>query len=322
MPSLVETFPNQFPGRDYEIEITCPEFTAVCPKTGQPDFGTIVIQYVPDATCLELKSLKLYLFEYRNRGIFYEHSINTILDDLVASCRPRRMRVVGQFNPRGGMTSRITAVYEVERLVMKRRRTGGPRGASSSGPSRRRPGREREASMNPGILTLTTDFGIGGPYVAAVKGVLLELAPGDPVRRRLPHDRAAEHPRRRLRAGGHRRRLPRGDGPPGGGGPRGRHGTPADRGLGGGPMVRAARQRPDHGRDAARTAGRDLGDHQPGDPARGRLGDVPRPRHPGPGRRPPRPLGRSPEELGPPLTNSSRSGISSRTPTSTGSSAR
>jgi 7-cyano-7-deazaguanine reductase len=108
----VETFANQFPGRDYEIEITCPEFTAVCPKTGQPDFGTILIQYVPQASCLELKSLKLYLFGYRNRGIFYEHAVNTILDDLVQSCQPRRMRVVGQFNPRGGMTSRITAVYE------------------------------------------------------------------------------------------------------------------------------------------------------------------------------------------------------------------
>ena len=101
MASL-ETFPNQFPDREYEIEITCPEFTAVCPKTGQPDFGTIVITYVPAATCIELKSLKLYLFDYRNRGIFYEHSINTILDDLVAACQPRRMRVVGQFTPRGG----------------------------------------------------------------------------------------------------------------------------------------------------------------------------------------------------------------------------
>lgn len=109
---LVETFPNQFPARDYEIEITCPEFTAVCPKTGQPDFGVITITYVPAATCLELKSLKLYLFGFRDRGIFYEHSINTILDDLVASCRPRRMKVVGDFNPRGGMTSRITAVHE------------------------------------------------------------------------------------------------------------------------------------------------------------------------------------------------------------------
>ena len=108
----IETFPNQFPDRDYEVEITCPEFTAVCPKTGQPDFGTIIIEYVPDATVLELKSLKLYLFDYRQKGIFYEHSINTILDDLVAACRPRRMKVVGKFNPRGGMTSRITAVYE------------------------------------------------------------------------------------------------------------------------------------------------------------------------------------------------------------------
>ena len=112
MPNPLETFPNQFPDRDYEIEITCPEFTAVCPKTGQPDFGTIVITYVPGATCIELKSLKLYLFGYRNRGIFYEHSINTILDDLVAACRPRRMRVIGQFTPRGGITTRVTTLYQ------------------------------------------------------------------------------------------------------------------------------------------------------------------------------------------------------------------
>ncbi len=112
MAAAVETFPNQFPNREYEIEITCPEFTAVCPKTGQPDFGTIVITYVPAATCLELKSLKLYLFAFRDRGIFYEHSINTILDDLAAACQPSRMKVVGHFNPRGGMTSRITATYE------------------------------------------------------------------------------------------------------------------------------------------------------------------------------------------------------------------
>ena len=111
MPAPLETFPNQFPDREYEIEITCPEFTAVCPKTGQPDFGTIVITYAPAETCIELKSLKLYLFGYRNRGIFYEHAINTILDDLVASCRPRRMTVVGQFTPRGGISSRITARY-------------------------------------------------------------------------------------------------------------------------------------------------------------------------------------------------------------------
>jgi 7-cyano-7-deazaguanine reductase len=116
MPAPVESFPNQFPSRQYEIEIMCPEFTAVCPKTGQPDFGTILVTYVPEATCLELKSLKLYLFSFRDRGIFYEHAVNTILDDLVASCRPVRMKVVGQFNPRGGMTSRITAVYEAARV--------------------------------------------------------------------------------------------------------------------------------------------------------------------------------------------------------------
>lgn len=115
MPSPLETFPNQFPERDYEIEITCPEFTAVCPKTGQPDFGTILISYVPAETCIELKSLKLYLCGYRDRGIFYEHSINTILDDLVAACRPRRMTVVGQFTPRGGISSRITARYAAAR---------------------------------------------------------------------------------------------------------------------------------------------------------------------------------------------------------------
>lgn len=108
----LETFPNQFPQREYEIQITCPEFTAVCPITGQPDFGTIIIDYVPAHSCIELKSLKLYLFEYRNRGIFYEHSINTILDDLVSACQPRRMRVIGQFSPRGGITSRVTAAFE------------------------------------------------------------------------------------------------------------------------------------------------------------------------------------------------------------------
>jgi 7-cyano-7-deazaguanine reductase len=107
----LESFPNQFPDRDYQIEITCPEFTAVCPKTGQPDFGTITITYVPADLCVELKSLKLYLFGYRDRGIFYEHAVNTILSDLVESCRPRSMVVEGRFMPRGGITSRITATY-------------------------------------------------------------------------------------------------------------------------------------------------------------------------------------------------------------------
>ncbi len=110
--SALEIFPNQFPDREYEIEITCPEFTAVCPKTGQPDFATVIISYVPAATCIELKSLKLYLFAFRDRGIFYEHSINTILDDLVNACHPRRMTVVGQFTPRGGISSKITARYQ------------------------------------------------------------------------------------------------------------------------------------------------------------------------------------------------------------------
>ncbi len=111
MPNPLETFPNQFPDRDYEIEIECPEFTAVCPKTGNPDFGTILIKYVPAEKCIELKSLKLYLFRFRDQGIFYEHSVNTILDDLVASCEPRSMTVVGDFRPRGGITSKITARF-------------------------------------------------------------------------------------------------------------------------------------------------------------------------------------------------------------------
>ena len=108
----LETFPNPRPGRDFAIEIVCPELTSVCPKTGQPDFGTITIGYIPSTVCIELKSLKLYLHGYRNRGIFYEHSINTILDDLVAACQPRKMRVIGQFTPRGGISSRVTALYE------------------------------------------------------------------------------------------------------------------------------------------------------------------------------------------------------------------
>ena len=90
------------PGRDYEIEIRCPEFTSVCPKTGLPDFGEIVITYVPDERCLELKALKYYLIDFRNKGIFYEAVTNQILDDLVAACAPRRMTVVGDFSVRGG----------------------------------------------------------------------------------------------------------------------------------------------------------------------------------------------------------------------------
>lgn len=108
----IETFPNPRPERDYEILIRCPEFTALCPKTGLPDFGEIRITYTPDERCVELKALKYYLLEFRNRGIFYENVTNRILDDLVAVCAPRRMTVVGDFSVRGGITTRVTATYE------------------------------------------------------------------------------------------------------------------------------------------------------------------------------------------------------------------
>ena len=106
----IETWANQFPG--YEIVIDVPEFTSVCPKTGLPDFGEIRITYVPDAQCIELKSLKYYFMEFRNRGIFYEHVTNQILDDLVAAIQPRRMTVVGDFSVRGGIKTVVTAAYE------------------------------------------------------------------------------------------------------------------------------------------------------------------------------------------------------------------
>ena len=109
--SQLETFANQFPGRDYLIEIVCPEFTSVCPKTGQPDFGTLTFRYVPDKTCVELKSLKLYLQSFRNEGIFYENVTNRILDDLVAVLQPRRMTLVATFTPRGGISSRIVVSH-------------------------------------------------------------------------------------------------------------------------------------------------------------------------------------------------------------------
>jgi 7-cyano-7-deazaguanine reductase len=107
----LETFPNARPERDYEILIRCPEFTSVCPKTGLPDFGEISIRYVPDESCIELKSLKLYLLEYRNKGVFYETLTNQILDDLVAACRPRKMTVTGAFTARGGITTTVVAEY-------------------------------------------------------------------------------------------------------------------------------------------------------------------------------------------------------------------
>ena len=109
--ATIETFPNPRPERDFEIAINCPEFTSLCPKTGQPDFGEIRITYVPDSRCIELKSLKYYMIEFRNRGIFYEHVTNQILDDLVAAIEPRRMTVIGDFSVRGGMTTVVTATY-------------------------------------------------------------------------------------------------------------------------------------------------------------------------------------------------------------------
>ncbi len=114
-PSLLETFENQYVGRDYSIEIVCPEFTSVCPKTGQPDFGTLTITYTPELRCVELKSLKLYLQQFRNEGIFYEHATNRILDDLVAAIQPRRITLVAEFTPRGGISTKVTARYEASR---------------------------------------------------------------------------------------------------------------------------------------------------------------------------------------------------------------
>jgi len=109
---MLETFENQYPTRDYTIEIVCPEFTSVCPKTGQPDFGILTITYVPAAKCVELKSLKLYLQQFRNQGIFYENVTNRILDDLVAAVQPRQMTLVAAFSARGGITTTVTASFQ------------------------------------------------------------------------------------------------------------------------------------------------------------------------------------------------------------------
>jgi 7-cyano-7-deazaguanine reductase len=107
----LETFKNQYRGREYEIEISCPEFTCLCPRTGQPDFALIKIKYVPDELCIELKSLKLYMFSYRNSEEFHEHVTNKILDDIVEACRPIRAEVIGDFNVRGGIKTVVRAVY-------------------------------------------------------------------------------------------------------------------------------------------------------------------------------------------------------------------
>ncbi len=112
-PSL-ETFPNPNPERDYEISMECPEFTCLCPKTGQPDFATIKIIYTPDSLCIELKSLKLYLWSYRDQGAFHEAVTNEILDDLVAAVSPRKMKIIGDFYVRGGIHTIVSAEHSKE----------------------------------------------------------------------------------------------------------------------------------------------------------------------------------------------------------------
>ena len=114
---LLETFKNQNPERDYTVTHSAPEFTSLCPKTKQPDFAVIIIEYIPDKLCVELKSLKLYLSSYRNDGIFFESVTNTILDDLVKVCKPRYMVVTAEFNVRGGISSTVEAEYVDDNFI-------------------------------------------------------------------------------------------------------------------------------------------------------------------------------------------------------------
>jgi len=114
LPAL-ECWPNQYPKRNYEIEIAMPEFTSVCPKTGLPDHGTITLTYVPDKWCVELKSLKMYMLAYRNLGIFQENIVNRFLEDIVAATKPRQATILGDFTPRGGIGTRVKATYSARR---------------------------------------------------------------------------------------------------------------------------------------------------------------------------------------------------------------
>ncbi|HOT73649.1 MAG TPA: preQ(1) synthase [Anaerohalosphaeraceae bacterium] len=109
---VLELFDNPSPRRNYVITIRCPEFTSLCPKTGQPDFGEILIKYIPDRKCIELKSLKFYLQSYRNKGVFYERLTNEILDDLSAAAAPRWMQITSRFTPRGGITTEVCAEWK------------------------------------------------------------------------------------------------------------------------------------------------------------------------------------------------------------------
>jgi 7-cyano-7-deazaguanine reductase len=108
----IEIFPNPNPERDYEIKMECPEFTCLCPKTGQPDFAVITVSYVPDKLCIELKAFKLYLWSFRDEGGFHEKVVNQISDDLISACKPRKLKVVGDFNVRGGIYTTVTVEYE------------------------------------------------------------------------------------------------------------------------------------------------------------------------------------------------------------------
>ena len=110
-PGLLEKFPNKHPDNDYMVSFVCPEFTSLCPVTGQPDFGHIVLRYVPDKLCIESKSLKLYLYSYRNANIFHEEAVNSLLNAVVATCKPRRAEVIGRFRPRGGIAINVKATY-------------------------------------------------------------------------------------------------------------------------------------------------------------------------------------------------------------------
>jgi len=112
---ILEIFSNTYPDRDYTIEIVNPEFTSVCPKTGLPDFGTITVRYVPDKSCVELKSLKYYYLEFRNAGIFYENITNKILDDLVSVMQPRTLSVTTEWKARGGITETVSVSYSAVR---------------------------------------------------------------------------------------------------------------------------------------------------------------------------------------------------------------
>ena len=118
----IETFPNPFLGRDYNIDMECPEFTCLCPKTGQPDFGILDISYIPDKLCIELKSLKIYLTSYRNEGGFHEKVVNIILDDLVSACKPKKMKIVGDFNVRGGIHTTVTVEHFGKKTKTRQRK--------------------------------------------------------------------------------------------------------------------------------------------------------------------------------------------------------